>query len=152
MMQRDDIRPVTVEDVKWVTKIEHECFFDPWSERLFLEALNASNVEIYIAETEESVVGFLVLSIGYDDVNVDNIAVSHAYRRRGIARKLLTFAHEKYKNRAFLLEVRESNEPAINLYKSLGYEPVGFRKRYYHNPEEGAVLMTRQFAENAYQL
>ncbi len=150
MMQRDDIRSVTTEDIKRVVEIEHECFSDPWSERLFLEALNEPNIEIYMAETEENVMGFLVLSIGYDDMNIDNIAVSCAHRRKGVAKKLLTFAHEKYKDRNFLLEVRESNEPAINLYKSLGYECVGFRKRYYHNPEEGAVLMTRQSAEKAY--
>ena len=33
---------------------------------------------------------------------------------------------------------------AIALYQKLGYEQVGFRKRYYTNPAEGAVLMTRQ--------
>ncbi len=76
-------------------------------------------------------------------MNVDNIAVSPEYRRQGLARELLSFAHEKYEGIPFLLEVRESNAPAISLYSSLGYEQVGYRRRYYHNPDEGAVLMTR---------
>ena len=41
-------------------------------------------------------------------------------------------------------EVRESNAAAIALYESAGYRQVGFRKRYYRDPEEGAVLMTRE--------
>lgn len=41
-----------------------------------------------------------------------------------------------------LLEVRASNQPALALYASMGFQRVGLRKRYYSNPEEDAVLMT----------
>ena len=65
----------------------------------------------------------------------------------GVAGKLLdVFLRFAQANRlAFLtLEVRPSNAAAIALYESAGYRQVGFRKRYYHDPEEGAVLMTRE--------
>ncbi len=144
MTPKVNIRPASEEDVKCIVEIERQCFTDPWSEKLFLEALKTDSIEIYSAVENSEITGFLVLSTGYDDMNVDNIAVSHAHRRKGIAKALLSFAHEKYENRPFLLEVRESNEPAINLYKTLGYERVGYRRRYYRNPDEGAVLMTRE--------
>ena len=39
------------------------------------------------------------------------------------------------------LEVRESNTPAISLYKKLGYVNVGIRRSFYKNPVENALLM-----------
>ena len=65
-----------------------------------------------------------------------------------IGRQLLDFAHRQFPAQEFWLEVRESNAPAIALYQSEGYAQAGFRKRYYHNPEEGAVLMTRTVKRN----
>lgn len=40
-----------------------------------------------------------------------------------------------------LLEVRASNEAALRLYSSLGFERVGLRRQYYPDGED-AVLMT----------
>ncbi|MFR5602317.1 MAG: hypothetical protein ACLTKI_08250 [Lachnospiraceae bacterium] len=39
------------------------------------------------------------------------------------------------------LEVRESNETAINLYRAYGFASEAVRKDYYHNPKENAILM-----------
>jgi ribosomal-protein-alanine N-acetyltransferase len=43
------------------------------------------------------------------------------------------------------LEVRRSNAPAIALYRSLGYLPVGVRPRYYAEENEDAIVMTLEF-------
>ncbi len=77
-------------------------------------------------------------------MNLDDIAVVPAFRRQGIGRQLLDWAHRQFPENEFWLEVRESNAAAIALYESAGYRQVGFRKRYYRDPEEGAVLMTRE--------
>ena len=92
----------------------------------------------------ETVCGYVVVSHTGDAVNLDDIAVHPNYRHRGIGRMLLQWAHQQFPEQEFWLEVRESNAVAIALYQSEGYQQVGFRKRYYHNPEEGAVLMTRE--------
>ena len=39
------------------------------------------------------------------------------------------------------LEVRESNVPAISLYKKLGFEELGIRKKFYEHPIEDAIIM-----------
>ena len=44
--------------------------------------------------------------------------------------------------RQALLEVRESNQAAQNLYTRFGFEQVGIRKAYYHDTHEDAILMT----------
>ncbi len=144
MMQRVNIVPAAIEDMKRLSRIAAVCFPDPWSEKLFTEAFHSSYTEITLAKTDSGeIAGYLVLSDAGDEKSVDDIAVSPEYRRMGIARQLLESAHGKYAGCNFILEVRESNAPAIALYASLGYKQVGFRKRYYRNPDEGAVLMTR---------
>ena len=45
------------------------------------------------------------------------------------------------------LEVRESNDPALRLYRKYGFQEVGRRKNYYEKPREDAILMTL-FLEN----
>ena len=47
---------------------------------------------------------------------------------------------------AFLtLEVRPSNDPAIQLYYKHGFAQVGRRKDYYQMPKEDAIIMTLEF-------
>ena len=46
------------------------------------------------------------------------------------------------------LEVRASNEPAIKLYSSFGYEQIAVRKRFYSNPIEDAIIMKKKVGEN----
>ncbi len=144
MTQKVNIVPAALEDMRRLSEIAEVCFPDPWSEKIFTEAFEFPHTEITLAKTDSGeIAGYLVLSDAGDEKSVDDIAVSPEYRRAGIARNLLESAHSRYAGQSFILEVRESNAPAIALYESLGYEQVGFRKRYYRNPDEGAVLMTR---------
>jgi polysaccharide biosynthesis protein PslH len=69
-----------------------------------------------------------------------NLAVGPAWRRRGIARRLV----EELLNRfpaLWFLEVRESNSAAIRLYESLGFERAGIRPGYYQDSQEAAIVM-----------
>lgn len=42
------------------------------------------------------------------------------------------------------LEVRQSNQNAQRLYHYFGFEIVGKRPNYYHQPIEDAIIMKRQ--------
>jgi [ribosomal protein S18]-alanine N-acetyltransferase len=39
--------------------------------------------------------------------------------------------------------VRESNEPALRLYRSRGFEEISRRRRYYKSPVEDALVLRR---------
>jgi ribosomal protein S18 acetylase RimI-like enzyme len=69
-----------------------------------------------------------------------NLAVAPADRRRGVARKLLEAELARGRNTWFL-EVRASNAPALELYKDVGFQQVGVREGYYHDPVESAIVM-----------
>ena len=73
---------------------------------------------------------------------VTNVAVLPKFREKGIAKALIT---EQMKNdmEFITLEVRESSVPAINLYTKMGFENMGIRPKFYSNPTENAIIMTK---------
>lgn len=143
MKQRVKISAVEPDQIPSIAQIARLSFSDPWSETVFRKTLAQENSQIWCATENEMVCAYLVLSRTGDEMSVEDIAVHPAYRGRGIGRLLLEQAHTQHLACDFWLEVRESNTAALQMYRSLGYIQVGFRKRYYRNPEEGAVLMTR---------
>ena len=70
-------------------------------------------------------------------------------RRRGIAEALLRELERLLPARGverITLEVRASNEPALALYRKLGYEALGLRKNYYEKPREDALIMQKRIS------
>ena len=143
MMQKAEILPLKAAQLPEAAEIAACSFPDPWSLALFEAAFVQADTQVWAAMVEDVLAGYLVLQRLGEEQSVDDIAVLPAYRRQGIAGQLLQTVHAMFPDRNFILEVREYNTAAIALYQKLGYEQVGFRKRYYTNPAEGAVLMTR---------
>jgi len=139
-----EIRKMTEADLSEVFAIEQETFSDPWSEGDFLSALNEANNGYLIAETEGKVVGYCgywgIVGEGY----IYNVAVKKEFRRQQVGQLMLkTLLEQSLKQgiASFTLEVRCSNEAAIHLYESLGFERAGLRKNFYSKPKEDAVIM-----------
>jgi [ribosomal protein S18]-alanine N-acetyltransferase len=90
---------------------------------------------------EGRVVGFIVTrSVGDREREVLNIAVHPDFRRLGIGTELLRSELVRSPG-AHFLEVRESNTPARELYRRLGFEVVGSRPGYYDDPPETGIVM-----------
>lgn len=93
--------------------------------------------------------GFIVTRCIADEVEILNLAVAPAERRRGLARSLLEAAlaavRESGIRRAFL-EVRESNAAAIALYRRQGFAETDRRSRYYASPAEDAMVFSRELS------
>jgi ribosomal-protein-alanine N-acetyltransferase len=88
----------------------------------------------------------MVLRLAADELEVMNLGVVPEHRRRGLARWLLGFGLElgaRRGARRALLEVRRSNGPALALYASMGFSPLGVRRDYYDSPREDAVVLQR---------
>jgi ribosomal-protein-alanine N-acetyltransferase len=78
------------------------------------------------------------------EAEIYRVAVRSDKRRRGIGYRLLDYAIKSERGHGLesvFLEVRESNVPARNLYRSYGFVEIGERKRYYHDPVESAIVM-----------
>ena len=136
------IKKATVNDVAELVKIENACFSTPWSGESLRESLRNECSRFYLAEADGKTAGYIGLQIFSGEGYMTNVAVLPEYRRQGIATALINAALEN--EMVFLtLEVRESNSAAIELYKSLGFETVGKRPKFYREPEENAILMTK---------
>jgi ribosomal-protein-alanine N-acetyltransferase len=139
-----EIKKATLSDIDLIVKIENECFSTPWSAGSVNEALSNPCSHFYIALLDGIPAGYIGLQIFSGEGYITNVATLPEYRRRGVARALILRAMEN-ETEFITLEVRESNLPAISLYSSLGFERVGIRPRFYREPEENAILMTRKF-------
>ncbi len=139
------IVPLKARHIPEIVRIEREVFPDPWSEGMLCAELDNTLSRWFVLEQAGRVLGYVAAMNICGEVHVTNVAVVPECRRQGCARLLLSqavAAAKKDKALCLTLEVRESNAPAIALYRSFGFQPVGLRPRYYHEPEENALLMT----------
>jgi ribosomal-protein-alanine N-acetyltransferase len=129
-----------------VIAIETQCFPTPWSKKLFEKELELENTIYLVVREEGKVVGYVGLQKVLNEGHITNLAVHPKYRRRKIgitlAKKVMQKAKEAGVNH-FILEVRASNKEAQNLYEKLGFVIIGWRKGYYQNPVEDAMLMIK---------
>ena len=147
-----EIVPMDRGHVDQIAELERQCFSTPWSETQLEDALyNDASCFIVAEDGEGGVLGYAGLTTVLDEGYINNIAVEEAARRHGVASALLdVFCRFAEVNLAFLtLEVRKSNTAAIAMYEKYGFQQAGLRKGYYQRPREDAVIMTREFPQNA---
>ena len=143
-----NLRRAKESDIEKVLEIEKESFVEPWSKSAFLyELILPSDIALfYVAEVNEDIKGYLLLHLFEEGVHIINIAVKKSERGKGIGTMMLKKAEEvaREKNIPLLvLEVRENNIPAINLYKKFGFYTLRVLKNYYNNGEN-ALLMVKE--------
>lgn len=145
------LRRGTVEDIPVIALLEQACFSDPWSERAFEDFFSNPLSFCLVTEEKGAINGYACGYFLLDMCEIANIAVEPSCRRRGLASLILdTIIRESCRRQIskIMLEVRESNLPARNLYNRFGFLQVGLRKNYYTNPKENAVLMDKVLAAN----
>jgi ribosomal-protein-alanine N-acetyltransferase len=141
-----DIRSLTLADLNAIEEIERSSYPTPWSRSMFAGELAKPTSLSIGAFEDERLAGYLITSRYVDAWHVMNIAVSPAFRRRGIATALLQRLFELTEDgirRGYTLEVRLSNEGAIKLYERLGFSGRGTRRGYYTDNREDALIMWR---------
>jgi len=142
------IDPLGPDDMPDVMVIERESFLSPWSAGIFIRELASAHSVCLAARLQNRdkmlLAGYLIFWMILDEAHLHNLAVKKEYRRRGIAGKLLEAMREiaaKNGITAQTLEVRESNNAAINLYRRCGFVVKGIRPHYYTDTDENALIM-----------
>jgi ribosomal-protein-alanine N-acetyltransferase len=132
-----------------VLEIEGASFSNPWTREMFLRDLaNAGVAYGYVLNRPDGRgVAFCTVWVVLDEVHINNVAVHPDWRGRGFGRALLEYVldlWEKLGAGRATLEVRRSNEVAINLYEKLGFTVAGTRRDYYTEPVEDALILWRE--------
>ncbi|NNN20438.1 MAG: ribosomal protein S18-alanine N-acetyltransferase [Acidimicrobiales bacterium] len=140
---------MSLSDVDDVHILECKLFKPPWSKKMFSDELALNNRRYFVAKSKDpnsfdQVLGYGGAALMVDEAHIVNIGVASDKQRLGIATgivaALLISATESHFTSA-TLEVRVSNEAAINLYTKFGFAPVGVRPNYYPDNRENALIM-----------
>jgi len=125
------------EVMRIMTTAFQSCFGEAWTRSQCAGILPMRGVVLTLAERDGQATGFSLVRAVADEAELLLLAVDPAEQRRGIGQALLDEfiagalaggAHRLH------LEVRDGN-PAVELYRSSGFAPVGRRRNYYHGPD-----------------
>ena len=138
------------DELSAIIKTEAQAGPYPWSLANFQSSLASGHLCLGVKHKSDWV-AHAVFSGVIDELELLILSVSPFFKRRGLARSLLSEVIRQSEAHGFVkihLEVRASNSPAIHLYEHLGFEQVGRRRDYYHmtqcdKAKEDALLFTR---------
>ena len=148
---RVEMLPMDVHDLDEVHAIEYRVYPYPWSRGNFADSIS-SGYSCWVCRIGGELVGYAVIMMVLDEAHLLNISVDQSRHGMGFGARLLRHAMAVARTlgaRMLLLEVRPSNERALQLYKHFGFVRIGVRKAYYpaHEGREDALVLTHALAE-----
>jgi ribosomal-protein-alanine N-acetyltransferase len=141
-------REASTDDLKELVRIESAVHIAPWSDQGFQGELDKpySHTLVMTDEETDAVIGaYIVFWEMGEELQILNVAVDLPYRGLGLAQKLIRKVVDlglKKGSKRVTLDVRKSNNAAIQLYQKLGFTIQTVRKAFYSNSEDayGMIL------------
>ncbi len=138
-------------DLDQVERNERRAYQYPWSQGIFRDCLSA-NHQCSVLVEDNDLLGHAIASVGAGESHLLNLCLRRDQQGRGLGRVLLAHVLEHVQSRGaeiMFLEVRPSNQVAVALYESVGFNEIGVRKGYYpaavgHEDALGLALDFRQ--------
>lgn len=109
-----------------------------------IDELNQEYANILVYIEDDKVIGFLEYEEHFEITDIINIAVSFKYQNKGIGATLINYLYNNTKGNKIMLEVKENNLNALNLYKKCGFTEIHRRKKYYNDCD--AIIMERKLS------
>ena len=136
---------MVLSDVDDVQEIEKGCFSVPWSRESFVQEITENKCARYLVlELSGRVIAYAGMWLVMDEGHITNIAVHPDFRGRGYGERVTRALMQCASDNGMVwmtLEVRRSNLVAQALYRKVGFFDVGYRKRYYEDNREDALIM-----------
>lgn len=143
-----EIRKLNEGNVPEIVKLEEACFSDSWTESMVRDSFYYPNAQVWGIYEDEQLAGYYVAGQVADEGELMSICVLPEFRGRGFGKMLISHMEETLRangTERIFLEVRESNEPAKNLYRRRNFAEMGIRKNYYSDNGENAIIMMKLF-------
>jgi len=134
---KPEISRLDLSDLNQVYHLDQVCFAQPlaFPKHFFLYLLVAPDCVSFGIKTDTKLKGFIIIQIkNQARAQLITLDIAPDQRRKGIGKKLLEFAHYFLKDRGIkeiFLETAVNNQPAISLYKKMGYQSLKTIKNYY---------------------
>jgi [ribosomal protein S18]-alanine N-acetyltransferase len=140
-----------IEDAPALAEIEARWVGSGWSQSAFEREIQATSSRLVVlraplAAAAGQIAAYCAFRVVADEMELLSLAVTPDWRRQGLGRWLTRMAFASGAQdgaRTAFLEVRAGNAPARQLYASLGLQETGRRVRYYKDPVEDALVLTR---------
>ena len=128
------LAPMTAADVDEVWALERSVFPYPWSRGNFVDSV-ASGYDCWtVRDAGGALAGYYLLMYALDEAHLLDVALARKLHGQGLGRRLLDEVAARARSQgmtSILLEVRPSNERALEVYRRHGYVHIGRRKGYY---------------------
>ena len=140
------IRPATDDDLSQLLDIENRVHVAPWGKDGLAAELHKPQSQVFVLtddETDEKIMAYIVFWIMGDEGHILNVAVDLPYRGLGYAKKLVQQAVKeaiKSQVKKLTLEVRKSNQSALELYQGARFSITHVRKSFYSNGEDAYFM------------
>jgi len=137
------IETATWRDIKDLHQLEKICFqLDAWPLLDILGVLTIPQIIRYKAAEQEKLVGFIAVDLRRSQQTawIATLAVLPNYRNSGIGSTLIQIIEEEVNLPKINLSVRQSNQPAIQLYQKHGYQQIDIWKKYYKGGDNALVF------------
>jgi ribosomal-protein-alanine N-acetyltransferase len=136
-------------DAAAIAALHGASFHRGWSDSEIENLLIDRNIIAHRAMTGRRLAGFILSRLVVGEAEILSVAVAAAWRRKGLARRLLDLHLRRLAGvgaRTVFLEVDENNAPARRLYARAGFREVGRREAYYqdHPDKSTAALILRR--------
>ncbi len=137
-------------DLPYILEIENVSFPNPWHEMTFRGEIYNKPISfpfVIVFKPQKKVIGYVVFWQLKEQIQINNIAIHPDYRRMGIAEAVLQQVLSEVRmgeTKFVTLEVRPSNIAARTLYNKLGFDVLGIKEDYYHDPPEPALVMGKK--------
>lgn len=144
-----DFRRMEAGDVDRVHELEKQIFKDAWSRESFVKDIENTDLSFPVVVLADSVIaGYAVIWYFADELHIGNIAIAPEYQRKGFGSKLLEYVLRNFDHYiAAYLEVRKSNNAAINMYRKFGFSEYYTRRLYYRDGEDALVMVKQNIAQ-----
>ena len=128
--------------------IENEIFTTAWPNETIKQKINNKEFQYWVYKKNDKLVAYLGVQFINDFIEILGIGVIEEYRMNGIAGELMNELLDFFNKSSYLkiiLEVRESNDTAKNLYTKLGFNKISKRKNYYKNEDADIYLKEKVY-------
>lgn len=146
------VRKMAELDLDKVERNERRAYQFPWTRGIFVDCLAGSNLCLVLQEGED-LLGHAIASVGAGESHLLNLCMRRDQQGRGLGRVLLQHCIDTVQTQGaemMFLEVRPSNQVAIALYESVGFNEIGLRKGYYPAAlgHEDALVLALDFRQH----